>query len=142
MKLMRGCVRRSETIPTNIKIQPVWVGKKLKATRSNVLNPAEIDAFTPGAHIFPEAPLWKKSDVKENTEAINKLLAPYNKNDEYYEVDIEFLSEILSYMPSKQVSAGKWEDNRIKQALKTLKAKGIQNGRLMFGEVKTAKVLT
>jgi hypothetical protein len=33
-------------------------------------------------------------------------------------------------MPSKQVSAGKWEDNRIKQALKTLKAKGIQNGRL------------
>lgn len=116
--------------PTNIKIQPVWVGKKLKATRSNVLNPAEIDAFTPGSHIFPEAPLWKKSDVKENTEALNKLLAPYKENDEYYEVSIDFLSEILSHMPSKQVSVGKWEDNRIKQALQALKAKGIQNGRL------------
>ncbi|HEY9674805.1 MAG TPA: Z1 domain-containing protein [Waterburya sp.] len=127
--------------PTNIKIQPVWVGKKLKATRSNVLNPAEIDAFTPGSHIFPDAPLWKKSDVKENTEALNKLLAPYKKNDEYYEVDIDFLSQILSHMPSKQISLGKWEDNRIKQALKVLKAKGIQNGRLNIRRGKNSEGL-
>jgi hypothetical protein len=116
--------------PTNVKIQPVWVGRKLKATRSNILNPAEIDAFTPGSHIFPQAPLWKKSDVKENTEALNKLLAPYNKNDKYYKVDIDFLIKILSYLPSKQVSGGKWEDERVKQALKAIKAKGIQNGML------------
>ncbi len=116
--------------PSNIKIQPVWVGRKLKPTRSNILNPAEIDAFTPGSHIFPQAPFWKTSDVKENTEALNKLLAQYSKNDEYHEVDIDFLSEILSHMPSKQVSGGKWEDERVKQALKTMKAKGIQNGRL------------
>jgi hypothetical protein len=94
------------------------------------LNLAEIDAFTPGSHIFPQAPLWKKSDVKENTEALNKLLAPYNKNDKYYEVDIDFLIKILAHLPSKQVSGSKWEDERVEQALKAIKAKGIQNGML------------
>jgi hypothetical protein len=39
--------------PNNINIQPVWVGSKLKPTRSNVLNPAAINAFTPGKAIFP-----------------------------------------------------------------------------------------
>jgi Z1 domain len=116
--------------PSNIKITPVWVGGTLKATRSNVLNPAEIDAFTPGSHIFPFAPLYKASDVRENTKALNTLLAPYKDNNQYYEVDIDLLIEILSYMPSKQVSGGKWEDERIKQALKAMKAKGTQNGRL------------
>ncbi len=116
--------------PSNIKITPVWVGGTLKATRSNVLNPAEIDAFTPGSHIFPFAPLYKASDVRENTKALNTLLALYKDNNQYYEVDIDLLIEILSYMPSKQVSGGKWEDERVKQALKAMKAKGTQNGRL------------
>ena len=116
--------------PSNIKIKPVWVGRELQATRSNVLNPAAIDAFTPGSHIFPHAPLYKASDVGEDTEQLNKLLKPYNNNDEYYEVDIDFLLKILSHMRSKPIDGSKWEDKRVKQALKAIKAQGIQKGRL------------
>lgn len=118
--------------PHSIKITAVWVGGKLQPTRSNVLNPAEIDAFTPGSHIFPIAPLYKASDVREDTEALNELLAAYNKNknDEYYEVDIDFLRKILSHMRSNYVGGSKWEDERVKQVLKEIKAQGIQKGRL------------
>lgn len=130
MKLMRGCVRLLVNNPNDIQITPVWVGRKLKATRSNILNPAEVNAFTPGSHIFPQVPLWKKSDVKENTEALNKLLAQYSISDKYYEVDIDFLIEVLSYLPSKHVSGEKWEDERVKQAFKAIMAKGIQKGML------------
>ena len=60
--------------PSNIKVKPVWVGKKLKATRSNVLNSTEIAAFTLGSAIFPRDTLWKTSEVKKNTEILDKLL--------------------------------------------------------------------
>lgn len=116
--------------PNNIKIKPVWVGRKLKPTRSNVLNPAEIDAFAPGSHIFPAAPLYKASDVREDTEKLNKLLDRYQDNNEYYEVDIDVLIKILSHTRSNPVRGCKWEDQRVKQALKQLKAQGIQKGRL------------
>ena len=114
----------------NIKIEPVWVGRKLKATRSNVLNLANINSFTPKSHTFPQAPLWKAADVGENTNQLNELLTDYKENNKYYEVNIDFLMEILSYMPSKQVGLGKWEDERVKQILKQMKAKGIETGRL------------
>jgi hypothetical protein len=45
--------------PSNIKIKPVWVGRKLKQLVLMFLNPAAIDAFTPGSAIFPRDPLWK-----------------------------------------------------------------------------------
>lgn len=48
---------------------------------------------------------------------------------QYYEVDIDFLSEILLHMPSKSFNDGKWEDKRVKQALKAIKARDIHNGR-------------
>ena len=69
--------------PHNINIKPVWVGPKLKPTRSNVLNLAEIDAFIPGSHIFPKYPLWKTSDVKENTEILHEILSHYQEDKKY-----------------------------------------------------------
>ncbi|MCT7950787.1 Z1 domain-containing protein [Ancylothrix sp. C2] len=127
--------------PNNIKIQPVWVGPKLKATRSCVLNPAEIDAFIPGSHIFPRAPLYKSSDVKAETEELNKLLNPYTENDKYYEVDIDFLIEIISHTHSHYVSGRKWEDKRVQKALQGMKANGIEKGRLNVRRGKTGEGL-
>jgi Z1 domain len=114
----------------NIKIKPVWVGKSLKPTRSCVLNPANIDAFTPGSHIFPNAPLYKASETNENMQILASLLQRYDKNDEYYEVEIDFFIKILSYMVSKKIDGYKWEDKRVLQSLKAMQAQGLQKGRL------------
>jgi Z1 domain len=127
--------------PNNMKITPVWVGKLLKPTRSCVLNPAAIDAFTPGSHIFPDAPLYKASETKENMEKLSKILQPYSVDDEYYEVDIDFLVNILSHMRSRQVDGFKWEDKRVQQSLKAIKAKGVQKGRLNVRRGKGGKGL-
>ncbi len=60
--------------PSKVNVKPVWVGSKLKPTRSNVLNPAEINAFTPGRAVFPRDPFWRASEVKKYTEELNNLL--------------------------------------------------------------------
>ena len=116
--------------PSQIKLKPVWVGGKLQPTRSNVLNLAEIDAFTPGTAIFPRDPLWKKAEVSKHTEALNNLLAEYQGDDNYYEVDIDFLIEILENMPSARCLGYSWEDKRVKEALRAMKAEGIKKGML------------
>ncbi|MEH2402167.1 Z1 domain-containing protein [Nostoc sp.] len=126
--------------PNNIQITPVWVGSKLKPTRSNVLNPAEINAFTPGKAIFPPAPLWKASEIKEHTEDLTKLLKPYSDEDMLYEVNIDFLLQILSYMPSRPAGNYPWEDKRVQEVLKVMKnMAGIQQGRLNVRRGKETK---
>lgn len=116
--------------PSQIKLKPVWVGRELKPTRSNVLNPAEIDAFTPGSAIYPRDPRWKVSEVRHHTEALNKLLGEYKGDDEDYEVDIDFLIQILEHLPSGRCPGYSWEDKRVKEALRAMKAEGIQKGML------------
>lgn len=81
--------------PEKIKIQPVWVGKQLKPTRSNVLNIAAIEAFIPGSHVFPHDPLYKASQIKKNVEKLDQILSAYpskKEKEEFYEVDIDFLN--------------------------------------------------
>ncbi len=114
-----------------IKLTPVWVGRTLRPTRANVLNPAAIGAFTPGSSIYPRDPLWKASEVKKHTEALDQLLSTFKGDDEDYEVDIDFLIEIISEMPSR--SCGPmyvWEDERVKQALQAMKKQDIHKGIL------------
>ncbi len=116
--------------PSKIKIKPVWVGRKLKPTRSNVLNPAEIEAFTPGSAIFPRDPLWKASEVKKHTDSLNELLAAYNDDEEYRQVDIDFLIQVLEHMPSEPCAGASWEDKQVKEALRAMKAENIHEGML------------
>jgi hypothetical protein len=117
--------------PSKIKIQPVWVGRKLKPTRSNVLNPASIDAFAPGSAIFPRAPLWKTAEVSKYTKALDNLFAEFKEEDEHpYEVGIDFLIKILADMPSRPCPGSNWEDERVQQALQAMKAEGIHKAIL------------
>ncbi|MEP6519120.1 Z1 domain-containing protein [Microcoleus vaginatus FACHB-2002] len=113
-----------------IKLTPVWVGRQLRPTRANVLNPAAIGVFTPGSSIYPRDPLWKSSEVKKHTEALDKLLSTFNGDDEYHEVDIDSLIEIISEMPSRSCSGYVWEDERVKQALQSMKKQKIHKGIL------------
>jgi Z1 domain len=126
--------------PHNINIKPVWVGPKLKPTRSNVLNPAAINAFTPGKAIFPPAPLWKASEIKKHTEILTKLLEPYTDDDMLHKVDIDVLLKILSHMPSRPSGNYPWEDKRVQEVLKAMKnMAGIQHGRLNVRRGKETK---
>ncbi|NJN39078.1 MAG: hypothetical protein HC790_10760 [Acaryochloridaceae cyanobacterium CSU_3_4] len=106
--------------PNDLPIQPVWVGKALKPTRANVLNPSEINAFTPGISTFPRDPMWKKAEIRTHTETLDQLLEDYIDNDTYYEIDIKFLAELLLHTPSHSVSGYVWEDNRVQQAAPSL----------------------
>ncbi len=130
--------------PSNIQIQAVWVGRKLQATRSNVLNPAAIGAFTPGTHIFPRDPLWKASEVRKNVEELDKLLASYEsvgEKGEYHYVEIDFLIKVLSCMKSRYYPGYPWEDDRVKDLLFQMKTQGILKGRLNVVRGRTGKGL-
>jgi len=118
--------------PTHdIKIKPVWLGPAIKPTRSNVLNLSEIEAFSPGTAIFPPDPMWKKSDIKEQTDTLDKLLASYKGDDtKLHPVDIDSLKQVLNHMPSKHMAGYKWEDKRVIEALSAMKSHDIKNGFL------------
>lgn len=132
--------------PSNIKIQPVWVGKSLRPTRSNVLNLTAIGLFTPGTQIFPRSPLWKTSDIKEDVEKLDNLLKKFEEKtekEEYEEVEIDFMIDILTYMRSSYYPRHPWENTQIKELLIQIKAKGILKGRINVfrGQSKTGRKL-
>ncbi|MEH2115951.1 Z1 domain-containing protein [Nostoc sp.] len=130
--------------PNNIQITPVWVGPTLKATRSNVLNLAAINAFIPGSHIFPRDPLWKASEIRKDVEELDKLLASYESIDEkgeYHEVEIDFLIKILSCIRSRYWPGYPWQDDRVKDLLIQMKTQDISIGRLNVVRGKTGKGL-
>jgi hypothetical protein len=115
---------------SKIQVQPVWVGNDLRATRSNVLNPAAIGVFTPGSAIFPRDPLWKSSDIKQHTESLDELLCSYNEDNIYYKVDINFLIEILKHTPSRYCTGYPWDDRRVQDVLRVMNEEGIHEGIL------------
>ncbi|MEI1378047.1 Z1 domain-containing protein [Nostoc sp.] len=130
--------------PNNIQITPVWVGPTLKATRSNVLNLAAINAFIPGSHIFPRAPLWKASEIRKDVEELDKLLASYEtigEKGEYHEVEIDFLIKIISCIKSHYWPGYPWQDDRVKDLLVQMKTQDISKGRLNVVRGKTGKGL-
>lgn len=130
--------------PHNMKIKPVWVGPKLEPTRSNVLNLAAIEAFTPGSAIFPRDPLWKASEVRKNVEELDMLLANYEsigEKGEYHKVEVDFLIKILSYMKSRYCPGYPWQDERVKDLLVQMKAEDISKGRLNVVRGKTGNGL-
>jgi hypothetical protein len=114
----------------NIKLQPVWVGGNIKPTRSNVLDPSVIGVLAPGKLIFPQNPAYKKEEIKENFKDIENILINYQDNDCYYEVDIDFMIQIISYTKSYYISGEEWEPKRIIKGLTDIKSKGMTKGRL------------
>ncbi|MCF2148551.1 Z1 domain-containing protein [Desmonostoc muscorum LEGE 12446] len=114
----------------NIKLQPVWIGGNLKPTRSNVLDPSVIDVLVPGSLVFPQSPAYKKDEIEDNFKEIENLLINYQDNNQYYEVDIDFIIKILNYTKSHYILSEKWEDKRIIKGLTDIKSKGMTKGRL------------
>jgi hypothetical protein len=114
----------------NIQLQPVWVGGNLKPTRSNVLDPTVIGVLAPGKLIFPQNPAYKKEEIKEDFHNIENILIDYQDDDRYYEVDIDFIIQVISYTKSYYIPGEEWESKRIVKGLTDIKSKGITKGRL------------
>jgi Z1 domain len=129
--------------PANLRIKPIWVGTSLRPTRSNVLNPAEIGAISPGRAIYPADPKWKRSEIKGNFDRLDQLLEGFEGDDEYHEVDIDFLVKVLKEMPSNPYPGYTWEDRRVQQVIEAMKreAIGIEKGRLNVRRGKDGKGL-
>ncbi|MBD2211795.1 Z1 domain-containing protein [Nostoc linckia FACHB-104] len=114
----------------NIKLQPVWIGGNLKPTRSGVLDPSVIEVLVPGTLIFPQNPAYKKEEIYQSFQEVEKLLINYQDNNLYAEVDIDFIIKILSYTKSHYVPSEKWEYKRIIKGLTDMKSMGMEKGRL------------
>ncbi|BBD59381.1 hypothetical protein NIES2109_21640 [Nostoc sp. HK-01] len=113
----------------NIQIQPVWVGGDIP-TRANVLDPSLIGVLAPGKMIFPQIPAYKKEEIEESFQQIEPLLIDYDKDDQYYEVDIDFIIKIISYTKSHYITTEEWENKRIIKGLTDMKSNGMTKGRL------------
>ena len=118
--------------PSDLKIAPVWVGPKLKATRSNVLNPSEIGAFAPGRQIFPADMPYKASEINKRVKELDRLLAPYLNDEVYHEVPLDLMIDILKLIPTNHYEGYTWRDDRVIGALKALQSNriNIKSGRL------------
>lgn len=129
--------------PQNLLVKPVWVGSGIKPTRSNVLNPADVGALTPGITIYPPDPRWKRSDTEEHFNRLDKLLLPYKGDETYHQVPIGLLSKVLTHMPSRYVENYTWEDQRVLEVLKALEQGevNIKTGRLNVRRGKDQKGL-
>jgi hypothetical protein len=108
-----------------MSLKPVWVGQTLKPTRAGVYNPAEIRAFAPGKTLFPRDIVYDDRVLKPYKK-LEALLRDFPKEDEYYEVPIDTLIEILKLTPSDPVRDADWEDGRVQQVLKNMKVAPIE----------------
>lgn len=115
-----------------LRVKPVWVGPALKPTRANVLNPADVGAIVGGRQIWPPELRTSAADIADSMKTLTQRLAIYSSDEEYYETSIDDLVEILRLTPSDENPAYSWEDGRVREALKAVKASpiGIQTGRV------------
>lgn len=120
--------------PTRLDIAPVWVGAGLKATRANVLNPSAIGAIVPGRQIYPAKPIYERSaNVVGITARLDRLLKPYDRDEEFYEVEIDELIKVVKALPTHEWDPEwPWDDSRVLEILGSLKMQDppITKGRI------------
>ncbi|MFC4312995.1 Z1 domain-containing protein [Steroidobacter flavus] len=105
-----------------LDVKPVWVGPKLRPTRANVLNPADLRAVVSGVTIWPPNLIHAPAKVKPLLRKLEARLAPFIDPDVYYEIPIDEMARILELMPSERVPHRTWGDERIQQLLEAMKA--------------------
>jgi hypothetical protein len=103
-----------------LEVKPVWVGPMLRPTRANVLNPADLRAVVGGVTIWPTQLIHSPAKIKPLLAELERVLARYDDRDRYYEVPIDELANILSFMPSERAPARTWDDERIQELLRAI----------------------
>jgi hypothetical protein len=115
-----------------LAVKPVWVGPHLKATRANVLNPAELRAVVGDRTIYPRSIVYEKARLEKLLPQLEEGLAAFQDPDAYYEVPIDSIMAILSLIPSGPHASATWSDERVHQILMAMMTKPIeiQKGRI------------
>ncbi|MBU3181178.1 Z1 domain-containing protein [Clostridium psychrophilum] len=105
-------------------IIPINVYGELKPTRANVLNPDEVITYKSGKEYFSNMIQYKKEDIEDTTNVLNKMMLPYvgTVSEPAKEITIDFAIKILEQITSIP-SRSFWNDKRIITILKFLKSK-------------------
>jgi len=109
---------------------PVQVARKLRATRTSVLDTSHVVAYMPGEHLYPAAPLFQpKSAAAEHKKALDKVekLFPGGKfgpikRDALHPVSLAEIIEALGYLPYDNLGTGQWDPEAIKSVLQSSSA--------------------
>ena len=86
-----------------------------------MLNPAELTAVVGDKAIFPISIVYHRAKLKSLVPALDNLLIPFVDPNEYYDVSVGFLGQLLELMPSEPRQCGTWDDERIRQILTAMK---------------------
>ncbi|KFA92873.1 Z1 domain-containing protein [Archangium violaceum] len=114
-----------EQYPSNLAIKPVWIGPKLRPTRANVLNPFELGVMVPGRAIYPWCPKFEADEIKPLTKELDTLLEDYEEGI-YHEVPVNFIAELLKFMPSEERDGWIWNDERVQEILRQMQGPSLR----------------
>lgn len=119
--------------PTQIHLQPVWVGPLMRPTRSNVLDPTQLGVMVPGRPYYPWAPDDDRKRLEQLNPKIDALLAG-KKEQSFVPVSLTFLKELLVHLPAEAHTGHAWTDERVQVVLDELMRRGYghTDGHLHF----------
>jgi len=99
-----------------LRITPLLVGRGIKPTRSNVLNPADVGAIVGQMQVWPHGIVPRNQDL----ETIEARLKPFVDRDSYYPVPTRDLVRILNLIKTEDVPGAHWQDLRMRSILQIL----------------------
>ena len=103
------------------KFEVVYISTPLQGTRRNVLDPNSLVAYVAGESVNPRYPL-RTAEVAEHTRWIDKQLATIGNKEDYREVSIDRIIELLQRCQNDPQIGGKlWDMKMIESALNTIK---------------------
>jgi Z1 domain len=111
------------------KYRGILIGRRLNATRRNILNPNNIGAYAAGSYYFPKKPMAHPWDINKSTEQIDKILderypRPREKDGgNAIQITIEQAIELIKLTKADIGGSGLWNRNLIITALEELKKK-------------------
>jgi len=111
-----------ETYPDK-EYQGIRIGRGLKATRSNVLNPNSIGSYAGGRNYFPGKPLSKREDVEECTKWLDDHLHHLypSEHRDAMQITIDEAISIIKRTRSEPGRGGLWDTQKIIASLEKLK---------------------
>ena len=128
---------------------PVQVAKKLRATRTNVLDTSHVVAYMPGEHLYPAAPLFgAKNPAEEHRKALERVEAIFpNKKfeviprDKLHPIALSDVIAALDYLPYQELGTGQWDPEALKSVLES-SAKLFGNAAYLYARIAQRNKLT
>lgn len=103
-------------------IEPQIIPTGMRATRRNVLNPATVGCYVPGHSYAPSLTAFLNYNDLELTEHLDAILGlPGRGSYDLRDISIDDALELLRLIKTDDSKVGRWDDTRIREALRMLK---------------------